>query len=62
MSTIESKIIVNDFLQRKTLLKMGYNFDVNELTDFEVKAFCICEAKFNSLEKKMLEQKYKGTK
>jgi hypothetical protein len=42
--------IVEDFLNRKMLAKLGYQFGPENLSDFQVQAFNVISSKFAKLE------------
>lgn len=53
--------IVNDYFQRKMLAKLGFSFDSENLTTFEVQCFTIIDNEYNKLKAADLKPK-KGTR
>jgi hypothetical protein len=51
--------MVEDWLNKKRLAKLGFLFDPRELTDFEVSCYSIIENKMNDLEMDELERQNK---
>lgn len=55
-------MLVNDYLYRKNLKKIGYAFNPNDLTDFEVQYLVLCESTFNKLESDKINNQMKKGK
>ena len=49
--------IVEDFLNRKMLAKLGYSFGPENLSDFQVQAFNVISAKLTKLESDHISKK-----
>jgi len=56
-STNFSYPILEDFLTKKMLAKMGYRYNPNELEEWEVEAFHLIENTFAMEEAKSMKQK-----
>jgi hypothetical protein len=53
----EAAVFVSEYFERKTLSKLGYRFDPNELTQFQVQAFMIVESEINKYNNSKLKKK-----
>ena len=51
--------LIYEYSQKKMLSKLGYSFDGNNLTTFEVNAYSIIASEFNKLESEELKKKAK---
>lgn len=60
MPVNEGSIFVEDFLIRKALNKLGYVFDGDNLTAFEVDCLMTIEAQFNKLQELEMKKKKPG--
>lgn len=48
--------MVEDWIQKKKLSKLGFSFDSTTLTDFEVACFTVISDKFSELEMAEIER------
>lgn len=49
--------MVEDYINKTNLSKMGFSFDASKLTDFEVSSYNIIGAKFRELEIDAMKRK-----
>ena len=52
----QATIIVNDYLEKKVLAKLGYKQDIQELSDFDAKCYLLCHSQFAKLEEESLRK------
>lgn len=56
-STNEAAPIVAGYTQKQMLAKLGYTFDGNELSVFDVECYAIIANRFAELEEKQMKRK-----